>query len=96
MKIGKDNFHFRQGKGKMCSVNSERLTCLANLFFGFGTTFKSCPVLEKIGEVRMETGTFCDHIAHVRKLRHKRVIEYNYKGMLLKLQRDLQWFETRL
>ena len=57
MKIGKRNFHFRQGKGKMCSVNSESLSCLANLCFGFGTTFRSCPVLEKIGEVRMETGT---------------------------------------
>ena len=50
MKIGKGNFHFRQGKGKMCSVNSESLSYLANLFFGFGTTFRSCPVLEKIGE----------------------------------------------
>ena len=47
IKIGKGNFHFRQGKGKMCSVNSESLSCLANLFFGFGTTFRSCPVLEK-------------------------------------------------
>ena len=46
-KIGKGNFHFRQGKGKMCSVNSESLSCLANLFFGFGITFRSCPVLEK-------------------------------------------------
>ena len=47
IKIGKGNFHFRQGKGEMCSVNSESLSCLANLFFGFGTTFRSCPVLEK-------------------------------------------------
>ena len=46
MKISKGNFHFRKGKGKMCSVNSESLSCLANLFFGFGTTFRSCPVLE--------------------------------------------------
>ena len=57
MKIGKGNFHFPQGKGKMCSVNSESLSCLANLFFGFGTTFRSCPGLEKIDEVRIETGT---------------------------------------
>ena len=57
MKIGKGNFHFRQGKGKMCSINSESLSCLANLFFGFGTTFRNCPFLEKIGEVRMKTGT---------------------------------------
>ena len=41
----------------------------------------------------------CGHIAHVTKLRHMRVIKYfqnGGKGMLLKLQRDLQWFETRL
>ena len=57
MKIDKGNFHFRQGKDKMCSVNSESLSCLANLFFGFGTTFRSCPVLVKLGEVRMQTGT---------------------------------------
>ena len=47
IKIGKGNFHFRQGKGKMCSVNSESLSCLANLFFGFGTTSRGCPVLKK-------------------------------------------------
>ena len=49
MKICKGSFHFQQGKGKMCSANGERLSCLTNLFFGFGTTFVNCP----IGEVRV-------------------------------------------
>ena len=40
MKIGKGNFHFLQGKGKMCSVKGENLSCLANLFFGFRTGYK--------------------------------------------------------
>ena len=56
MKTGKGNFHLRQGKGKLSGVNCQKLPYLANLIFGFGTTFR-CPVFLNIGRARMKTGT---------------------------------------
>ena len=57
MKIGKGNFYSRQGKGKLCSVNRQRMPYRTNLIFGFGTTFKGGPVFEEIGKARTKTGT---------------------------------------
>ena len=58
MKTGKGNVHLRQGKGKLSGVNRQRLPYLANLIFGFGTTFRcQCSVFENIGKPRTKTGT---------------------------------------
>ena len=43
--------------GELSGVNCQRLPYLANLIFGFGTTFRCCPVFENIGKARTKNGT---------------------------------------
>ena len=53
--MGKGNFHFQQAKDHLCRVNDVNLPCLADVFFGFGTTSGRCPFFKRIGEARVKS-----------------------------------------
>ena len=43
---------------KLCRVNGVSLPCLADVFFGFGTTSGRCPFFKEIRGARVKAATF--------------------------------------